>query len=185
MSSRSSRRLAPASLYARERESLLVPLPFLELPPELELEGRRWSRKNEFHVTAANTGSIVARLADAAGLEEEDAEDRAWEALSEASREASVGAVILRDELRRVRREEEETLIVLCEVDGLGQLFERLAERLGAELEPPPAHVTLYVEEPGAGGIGLHTGAELERSSSPVAEDEAEELLRALAATLG
>ena len=88
--------------------------------------------------------------------------------------------MLLSDDYRHVRREAERTLIVLCEVEGLEELYRHFSARLGTALEPPPAHITLYTS-PGGEGIGLHTSAELERDSRPLAAADAAALHRALA----
>ncbi len=172
-------RLSPASLYAHERGSLLVPLPFLDLPADLPLLGHQWRRKDEFHVTAAHTPSIAERIRRPLALEAGAAEDLAWAALRDAAHSHGVGEVVLREEYRRVRSELDRTLIVLCEVEGLGSLYGHLGERLGVDVEPPPAHITLYTK-PGGEGIGLHTREDLERDTTPLDAADAEELRRAV-----
>lgn len=172
-------RLTPASLYAYERASVLVPLPFLDLPAELRLLDRDWQRKRELHVTAAHTPSIAERIRGPLGLGPGAAEDAVWAALRDATHSHAVGHIVVSDDYRHVRREADRTLIVLCEVDGLDELYCHLEARLGAEIEPPPAHVTLYTR-PGGEGIGLHTRDELERDTSPLSPADAAELRRAM-----
>ncbi len=174
-------RLSPASLYAYERASVLVPLPFLDLPSELHLLDHRWQRKRELHVTAAHTPSVAERIRRPLGLDVGAAVDAAWAALRDATHSHAVGEVVISDEYRHVRRDADRTLIVLCAVDGLDDLYRHLAERLGAEIEPPPAHVTLYTR-PGGEGIGLHTREELERDTSPLSPPDADVLRRAICA---
>ena len=170
-------RLSPASLYAYERASLLVPLPFLDLPSELRLLRVEWRRKRELHVTAAHTPSIAERIRGPLGLGAGAAEDAAWAALRDATHSHAVGDVVVSEEYRHVRRDADRTLIALCEVDGLGDLYRHLGERLGTEIEPPPAHITLYTR-PGGEGIGLHTRGELERDTTPLSVADAAELGR-------
>ncbi len=177
-------RLSPASLYAHERGSLLVPLPFLDLPAELRLLGDEWRRKDEFHLTAAHTPSIAERIRRPLALEAREAEDLAWAALRGATHSHGVGEVVLCDEYRRVHSETDRTLIVLCEAEGLGRLYGHLGERLGVEVEPPPAHITLYTD-PGGEGIGLHTREDLERDTAALDAAESGELRRAIAEALG
>ena len=170
-------RLSPASLYAYERGSLLVPLPFLELSSELRLLGADWRRKRELHVTAAHTPSIAERIRGPLGLGAGPAEDAAWAALRDATHSHAVGDIVLSEDYRHARRDPDRTLIVLCHVDGLADLYRHLGERLGTEVEPPPAHITLYTR-PGGEGIGLHTPDDLERDTSPLPGAEAAELGR-------
>lgn len=163
--------LTPARLYAHERESVLVPLPFLDLPTPVRLLDLTWHRKSEFHVTAAHTPSIAER----ASLPVE----AAWKAILAAIEGSDeIGEVALLDEFRIARRAGERTLIRMCEVGGLPDLFARLSEQLGARVDPPPAHVTIYVDRPGAGGIGIHTREQLERDTAPLPPEAAAELAR-------
>ncbi|MDQ4049568.1 MAG: hypothetical protein M3131_09355 [Actinomycetota bacterium] len=172
-------RLSPASLYGYERGSLLVPLQFLDLPSDLRLLGHHWRRKPELHVTAANTTSIAQRIRGPLALGAGAAEDAAWAALSDATRTRAVGDVVLSDEYRYVHRDADRTLIALCHVEMLDDLYRHLSERLGADIEPPPTHITLYTN-PGGEGIGLHTRDELERDTSRLAAGDAAELHRAI-----
>jgi hypothetical protein len=172
-------RLSPASLYAYERGSVLVPLPFLDLPSELRLLGHAWQRKRELHVTAAHTPSIAERIRGPLGLDAGTAAEAAWAALRDATHSHAVGEIVVSDEYRHARREADRTLIVLCEVDGLDRLYRHLGERLGAGIEPPPAHVTLYTR-PGGEAIGLHTREQLQRDTSALSPADAAELRRAM-----
>ena len=172
-------RLSPASLYAYERASVLVPLPFLDLPSELRLLGQDWQRKPELHVTAAHTPSIAERIRGPLGLDAGAAVGAAWAALRDATHSHAVGEIVVSDQYRHVRRDADRTLIVLCQVEGLDELYRHLGETLGAELEAPPAHVTLYTR-PGGEGIGLHTRAELERDTCALSRADAAELQRAM-----
>jgi hypothetical protein len=169
-------RLSPAPLYARDRDSVIVPLPFLDLPRELRVCDLGWHRKTEFHVTAAHTPAIAERL----GL----ALDAVWDALAPLSLESEIGEVVLREAYYVCRRGGDRTLLVLCEVGGLDDLYRRLGRRLRAEVEPPPAHVTLYTSEPGGGGIGVHTAAQLERDCAPLPSADVGNLSNALSGAL-
>lgn len=160
-------RLAPASLYPRERDSVLVPLPLLPLPERVEHAGETWRRKVELHVTAAHAPVLAARVAAARGIGAEEAEDAAWEAIFNAVAGRGAGPVTLRDELRVVRDGGERTIVAMAEVEGLAELHEALGAALGLEPEPPPAHVTLYTR-PGGDAIGLHTQDDLDRLTTPL-----------------
>jgi hypothetical protein len=159
--------LAPTSLYAYERASLLIPLPYLDLEQRIRALGEDWARKNEFHVTAAHTPAIAERLRRDHGLANEEAFGTAWAAIREASHECRVGEVALTGELRTVREGAERTIVEMCDVEGLADLYAWLSKRVETELAPPPAHVTLYTA-PGGKAIGLHTSADLELLTTPI-----------------
>src|SRR4051812_45624510 len=120
------RRLRPATLYPHARGSVLVPLALFGLPETIEADGETWALKEEFHVTAAHT----PWLAERAGV----TLDRAWEELAAALADRRVGLVRVGDELRRARKDDERTILVMVHVDGLTDLYSDLSRRLGPSL---------------------------------------------------
>ena len=146
-------RLRPATLHALRRGPVLVPVNLLGLPDRITALGETWHVKAEHHVTAIDPPWLAERLGR--DLEE------VWAAVAATLDEVDAGAVELHRELRRVERDGERTLVVMGTVAGFDDLYATLGGRLGATVEPPPAHVTLYTDAPGGPGIGLHDPAEL------------------------
>jgi hypothetical protein len=165
------RRLSPASLYPRVRGTVIVPLSVHGLPERIDALGEAWERKRELHVTAINTEWLAERLARPV--------DDVWPEIDAALEGRRAGPVRVRDELRVVRRGEERTIIAMAGVDGLRELYEELSARLGAALELPPTHITLYTR-PGGEGIGIHDGRELAQLTRRLAGDEEREVRDAI-----
>jgi hypothetical protein len=164
-------RLRPASLYAIERDVVLIPLTLVGLERELNLLGLAWRRKHEFHVTALS----AERLVNLTGRNI----DAVWQAVEAAVLRQEIGGVSLRvRELRLVNEDDERTLVVMCDVEGLAELYETLSERLGTDIPPPPAHVTLYTR-PGGEGIGLHDDTDLHELTRPLTDAEVDEFWEA------
>jgi hypothetical protein len=164
-------RLRPASLYAIERDVVLIPLTLVGLERELDLLGLPWRRKHEFHVTALS----AERLVNLTGRDV----DLVWQAVEAAVLRQEIGEVSLRvRDLRLVNEDDERTLVVMADVQGLGELYETLSGRLGTEIAPPPAHVTLYTR-PGGEGIGLHDDADLRELTRPLTDPEVDEFWEA------
>lgn len=135
--------------------SVVVPLIIDRLPAEIDVLGRRWRRKREFHLTVVSASTLES----AAGGLRRDAWDIATEVLSN----RSIGPIYASEEVRRVRNSGEpelETLIVMAEVPGLEPLYRELSQALATALSPPPAHITVYSTDP-ARGIGLDDEKEL------------------------
>ena len=166
-----ARRLRPASLYCHARGSVLVPLNVFGLPEEIEALGERWAVKEEFHVTAAHAPYLAERCGVSL--------DSAWAELAAAIEGRRAGPVRVSDELRVVHEDEERTLVVMASVDGLSELYRELAGRLGAPLEPPPTHVTLYTR-PGGEAIGLHDERGLRELTRPLRDRETDEVRTAI-----
>ncbi len=160
--------LHPATLYARRRGPVHVPLNLLGLTERIQALGEAWQVKEEHHVTALDPPWLAERLGHDL--------DEVWAAVVATLAEVEAGAVALTGELRRVERGDERTLVVMAAVAGFDDLHAELGGRLGATLAPPPAHVTLYTDPPGGPGIGLHDAAELAALSRPLDEAEAAEV---------
>jgi hypothetical protein len=156
--SRGTLDLRPASLHTHRHGSVLVPVNVLGLAPEVVALGERWAVKEEFHVTAVSTPWLAERLGRDL--------DEVSGAAAEVAAASNVTRVTVRDELRVVRRDEERTIVVMADVEGLDGFIAALAERLGAPVPAPPAHVTLYTR-PGGGGIGLHEDTDLAGLTCP------------------
>lgn len=148
-------------------ESLVVPLIIEGLPEEIDVLGRRWLRKREFHLTV-----LAARVID--GLRPRVS--GAWDTVARVASGRRLGPVQALEVIRRVTHHEKpelQTLIVMARCAGLEDLYDKLAEALGSPLRPPPAHVTLYSSDP-AEGIGIVDEQELaDRAPSLSPADQA------------
>lgn len=166
------RRLRPASIHVVEGESLVIPVIIDELPESIEVLGRGWQRKREFHLTA---------LADRLLAPPEERLD-VWDSVVRVASGRELGPVSVGEDLRRVsdpQRPELETLIVMAACPGLEQLIAELSAALGTELPVPPAHVTLYSSDPSR-GIGIVDERELAERAPVMSESEREEVRQAI-----
>ena len=154
-------------------ESAIAPVEIRRLPDEIEALGRRWQRKVEFHMTVIG----------AAVLEKVSAGDpRVQKRVGRVVGDRSVGPIYATSELRRVRHPEDpdfETIVVMVECPALAEVYRELSAELGTELAPPPAHVTLYSTD-SERGIGINDDQQLRERAPALAEEEQEELRRAM-----
>lgn len=150
--------------------SAIVRVEAPRIAPRLELAGRAFLAKREFHVTLlGREGS--RRLAEAAGGSAQAARlvRKAW-------RGAAV-RIEPGDELWMLDEPPAASIVLECRLQGGETFFETLSA-CGVVLEPPPFHVTLYLS--GAGkGIGVHSAGELERLGRRLASHEREVFLLA------
>lgn len=173
MSAAERRQLHQASIHVVEGHSLVVPLIIEGLPGEVEVLGRRWRRKREFHLTV-----VAARVID--GLDQDAGP--AWDKVVEAASGRRLGPVEALDEVRHVTHPERpylQTLIVMARCPGLDGLYDDLARALQAPLRIPPAHVTLYSTDP-AEGIGIVDERELADRAPPLSSKEQDALRQAM-----
>ena len=85
-------------------------------------------------------------------------------------------------ELRRVRHPDEaglETIVVMVRCPALAGVYRDLSAELGAQLAPPPEHVTLYSTDPER-GIGINDEQQLFERAAGLSAGEAEQLHRAM-----
>lgn len=164
-----TRPLRDSPVEGRPGESLVAPLRIEGLPPVIEALGRRWRRKVEFHMTVVGRAVIEALGAP-------------WQAVAGVAAGRSMGPICVTRELRRVtqpQRPELQTLVVMVRCPSLETLYEELSATLGAQLEVPPAHVTLYSTDPQQ-GIGINDQTQLRERAPALSEDEQEEVRRAI-----
>ena len=127
----------------------------IEAPAEVHVAGRRWFRRPELHVTTFSPEG----LASATGLDVDMLTligERLCDELTAVRPIRLDGRVSVVSDIDGRR-----TLVAFCDVEGLEQVYERLSAIAGRELPRPPTHVTLYTAQPGMGGIGLSTAADV------------------------
>jgi hypothetical protein len=160
-------------LVVRPGASVIAPVLIDGLPPEIYALGITWQRKVEFHLTAASRNTL-----EHAGRERPDL----WRVVREVADGRSVAPITARREIRRVSDRERpglETLVVMVGAPALGPLYRELSIALGADLHPPPAHVTLYSTDPEQ-GIGLDHERHLAERSALLTNAELESLSGAI-----
>lgn len=154
--------LTPDPLRITESRSVIAPLTIAGLPAGVEALGQRWLRKSEFHLTA-----VAERALDLGP-------PRLRRAVERLGRGRALGPVTVTPDVRRVShpdRPELRTLIVMVECHGLATFYRELSVELGIELEPPPAHVTLYSSDPNV-GIGIIDARELIARAPPLRREQ-------------
>jgi HD domain len=166
-------RLREASLHVVHGTSVVAPVVIEGLPQQIEALGEAWQRKREFHLTAASC-SVLERAGGG--------RDDLWDVVSAVASGRCIGPVTARSELRRVTDPATpglRTLIVMADAAGLAALHRDLSEALGAQLDPPPAHVTLYSSDPAA-GIAIDDQEQLDERAPALAPEQQDELRGAI-----
>jgi hypothetical protein len=167
------RTLQVAPVRAPTGESAIAPLVLDGLPAEIDGLGRRWPRKVEFHVTVIGK-AVIDRLAGGdPGVPKRVAAVVAGR---------SVAPIRTTGELRHVRHPDDpelETIVAMVECPALAAIYTELSAALGADLSPPPAHVTLYSTDPER-GIGINDERELGERAPELSDAEQHALRRAM-----
>ena len=150
--------------------SAIVPVEIDGLPAEIEALGRRWRRKVEFHMTVL-AGSVIEETRGS------------WDALAGLLGGRSLSPIRPTRELRLVGRHPQKpglkTIVVMVECPALVEVYRELSAELGADLTPPPAHVTVYSTDPDD-GIGISNEEQLRERAPELGEAEQEEVRRSM-----
>jgi hypothetical protein len=160
MSSQSENLLAPQAVYFEEEEAYLVlhldMADFDLQPTQVDFRGKSFQPKDELHIT------ILSRRAASAvqdHLEENPGDSPQIHRLIE----QTDWSYRQEDHFFHVVEEPGvESIIQLVQVLALQSFFQELSRIIAQDLEPPPAHVTLYTfGDPK--GIGIPTQADFEQ----------------------
>lgn len=155
---------------ACRRDGALVHIRLPALPVTIEVSGRLFKAKREFHVTLL--GRQILRRAGLPG------DARTENAIRQAAR-GTAFAVELHDDLWILTAGEAATIIRMCSVAGAEDFFVRFEAETGVSVERPPYHVTLYTSATSA-GIGVASKAELEHCGRRLPEAQSAGLLRSV-----
>lgn len=146
----------PAGLYINYRGGSYIPLNIFGLPKTIEVEGRQWFRKHEFHSSIVYVKRLTERVSKELGIEETEAFDRLCRATEESYDPKEQLRVTPTGELRYAKLDREgvteESIITMVMVDGIEPLFARLRKLLSVDIPIPPTHITTYVIPDGAIG---------------------------------
>jgi hypothetical protein len=162
----------PLSL-ARPTQVLALPGYGGYWPPHRDIDGARFERKAEYHVTVIGSvlGSYLLQAIEAGSLVEarvaELYEREEWRCLP-------LPRFLLLSRARRDGAGDEASVIQLLELPGMARFYAALRRLLpaGQRIPTPPPHITLYTRN-GARGIGLRSHAVLrELSVRPVSLGE-------------
>lgn len=172
--------LKPASLYMHYSGVASIPLNISGLPVQITVGGKIWYRKPEFHVSAIYVKLIAPQLAATQGIAEEAARDILWKAAERVAHTEDIGAVSVTGELRHAKDAKQETIVVMCDVEGIVPLYKKLNAHPPAHITPPPTHITLYTDPEGAIGVPLPSSDDLKKRTRLLEGSELAEVKRAM-----
>lgn len=134
------------------------------LPSFVEIEGQKLIKKSAFHISLVCAKRLIPIVRRSGGRATE--KDFIHEFQGFITQHSLEKYTIL-NEFRLVQSEIKQTLIVMCDVPGVNDLFKHLSERFEVDLPLQPLHITLYTRQPES-GIGILSYEELERISKVI-----------------
>ncbi len=137
-----------------------------ELPTSVQIGDAELIPRTSFHTTLVCLKDIQRRLDNDWGVEKESEEVaiKTLQIFQDFITKERIEFLGLRDELRFVERGEKKSLIVMCDVSNIGNLFARLSREFKIDIPAQPTHITLYTLQPNI-GIAISDQAELEETT--------------------
>jgi hypothetical protein len=172
--------LKPAQLHIYPEFTVLIPMNIPGVPRSVALRGETFHHKMEFHITAFATRHVVPAIAG--DQDEAEVRTKVERILERLTATTEIGQIRLTEELRTVERDEQRTIITMCEVDGLDAFYKTVNTELGTEIPYPPTHTTLFTIPDGAPGIGLADQKQLDERSTLIDQGELPDLRTILGA---
>lgn len=175
------------AMFKEEKGGALLEIILPELKGQIEFQGKKFILKPESHVTLVGFAAKLDKKAKEAAMTRGEAmsNTQAGERVKQALVKAAEGRtfkVTFLPEARRANKGESETIIKMCQVEGLSEYLQAVEAELGltqGSIELPPTHTTVYTLENGQ-GIGISNQAQLNELTTPLMEDEVEELRKAV-----
>lgn len=143
----------------------LVNLKLPELPEELNIEGDKYVRKSEFHITLLAVEEVAKIINESIA---EDLKVQIVKDFYDFVEGFDLDKWELTGELRLVNVEGNKTLIAMTKLEGIEKLFKILSKKYDKILPVQPIHITLYTLPSDTFGIPINSYEELENISKPI-----------------
>ena len=155
-----------------EDNVIFLPVSFTGLPGKITIAGCTLVLKTKFHISLVCIGKIIEKH----NISIPDFQEKIVADFCEFTKHHSIDLIRYRDEFRFVTRDEDRTVVVMCEVSNLNTFFDLLNKKYALKLEHPPTHVTLYTMKPN-GFISLTDPHDIEQKTKIVQVPEISNLV--------
>lgn len=150
-----------------KKDSIGLVVDLLEIPETLEFEGQEMIRKPSFHVTLLPAGNLAERY----GINMPNLFQTWLKEFQDYIRQRPLRFLRWKNEFRSAEQNDLKTIVAMCEVENLHELFIVLNQKYGVNMETPPTHVTLYTLN-GGPGIFLIVQSDLQALTQPIINPE-------------
>lgn len=154
----------PPTSYAYGKGYIYLPLTqsFAGFPDELPLDGKILHKKEAFHVSLVCVKEIAPLLAASKKISQIVAEYRLGLQFNEYAQKHPITFRRFRDEFRHATEEDNESVVLLCDLENLEGFFKELNGAWRVDIPVQPAHTTVYCLIPGK-GIGITSQAAMDQ----------------------
>ncbi len=144
--------------YAYGKGYIYMPFEINGLPEKMKVEGVELQVQTSFHVSLLCLKDILEKYPDKVSEEE------IIKTFCEFVSKNDVSFLKIKNEFRFVEFEERKSLVVMCDISGMDDLFQVLQNKFDVRIPLQPTHITLYTLKQNE-GIGMTSYRQLgERS---------------------
>jgi len=143
--------------------TIALPVPTIELPQIVEINGNRLVAKSFFHVSLVCVSEIIRKNHTSAP----NFKDLVLQDFCEFTAENEIEFSNFKDEYKFVEENDLKSIVVMCDIKNLDRFFELINKKYNLHLEYPPTHVTLYTL-PGKLAIFLTDQNDIKELSKPI-----------------
>ncbi len=134
------------------------------LPEIFAIAGETLHKKDRFHVSLLCVRDILEI--------KPDIEDKILEHFCDFCKENQIHFEGFSKEFRLARDDDRMSVVALCKILNLDKFAEYLTDKIGINIAPQPAHLTIYTLQPNV-GIGLNSPEEMELKTKLITVPEA------------
>lgn len=147
-----------------------LPIRPLDLAKTIKIGGRDLTLKSTFHVSLVCVKNIIAQYGT-------EIEDKILKIFCEFVEKEDLNFESFTGEIRYAKDNGKETLVAMCNISHIDDLFVVLRRELNIQIETPPTHVTLYTLQPEV-GIGINNTDDLKNKTSVIDNPILREILK-------
>ncbi len=155
--------MKPPRIHVKE-DFVNIPVNLFLLPEKVEVLGKTWVRKNEFHISVFDPSQVAEQLG--APIE------KVRKFSAQAASDITIGSIGFTGEVRLAKLEKRQSIVLMCTVSGLDSFYQRFSQLADTLLAAAPTHVTIYTTE-GGRGIWIRDEEELNSRTQLLNDDEA------------
>lgn len=126
---------------------------FSGLPETIDVKGKTFTRKSEFHVTIVNARAIAREIAGTDEHRVPEIEADLQKLLADYVKETPILFDHFEDDVRLAVTSERVSLAARCKMRNIEGYFDSIKARYGKEFPLQPAHVSIYTHTGAAVGI--------------------------------
>ncbi len=128
--------------YRNKNDTIVLPIEIKGLLSEIIIDGKTFfvKRSDSLHISLVCIGEIISKH----GIVVQNFKQKVLKDFCEFVKENDIKFLKCRDEFRHVKRDEMESIIVMCDVSNLDKFFKIINAKYNLNIQTQTTHITLY-----------------------------------------